>query len=93
MLSRFWGLMCVNSPNISREKFAKSLFSASSEKHASEHTSAGAIEKVSEDADEHQDDDDDRDYSERDHGDTLEGLSEERKHSSRIQDRDPHGNG
>src|SRR5262252_5161113 len=84
--------MCVDSPNISREKFAKSLFSASSEKHASEHTSAGAIEKVSEDADEQHDDDDDRDYSEGDHGDTLEGLPKERKHSTRIQHREPRKN-
>src|SRR5687767_4785988 len=59
---------------------------------ASEALSAGAIEKVSEDADEHQDDDDDRDYTKGDHRDILEGFSEERKHSTRIQHREPRDN-
>ena len=51
--------------------------------------SAGAIEKVSDNADEHQDDDDGGDYSEGNHSDTLKGFSEERKHSTRIQHREP----
>ena len=56
-------------------------------------TSAGAIEKVSEDADDHQDDENDRAYSEGYHRDSLEGFSEKRKHSTCIQHCEPHRNG
>ena len=51
--------------------------------------SASAIDKVSEDTDDHQDDEDDRGYSEGYHRDALEGLYEEWKHSTCIQYREP----